>query len=244
MANYRAAGLSPAHAARLAEVPGRSSVAMIALACGCVFVLASAGLLTMTLSVGSSRDVAAVVAPASETRPAPEIERAPERAAEPVVAAEPVAAREPAEPTPLETAEPVEVVVLPAPEPVPTCFDRLVPILEQTRFQFAQGSADVDPRYVSTIEMIGQRVADCPEARVQIAGHSDSRGSDSINLTLSWDRAEAISAVMQAAGIDTSSFEVVGFGARMPLTEGSDTEDARNRRVELRLIGAQPEITP
>jgi len=69
--------------------------------------------------------------------------------------------------------------------------------------------------------------------RVEIAGHTDSRGSDEDNLVLSQLRAQAVFEYLVTKGADAGRFDVIGYGETQPIAD-NDTSDgrARNRRIE------------
>lgn len=65
-----------------------------------------------------------------------------------------------------------------------------------------------------------------------IAGHTDSRASDSYNLRLSHNRATAVARV--AASVGARIADVRGYGERQPIaSNGTKTGMAKNRRVEI-----------
>ena len=71
---------------------------------------------------------------------------------------------------------------------------------------------------------------------VEIAGHTDARGSAQYNLMLSEKRAEAVRRYLIEAGIPAQRLRARGYGESQPLRSGNDTVSyAANRRVELRL---------
>ena len=65
-------------------------------------------------------------------------------------------------------------------------------------------------------------------------GHTDSKGSESYNQGLSERRAQAVTALLVAAGVDASIIDTSGMGETQPVAS-NDTEEgrARNRRVEV-----------
>ncbi len=102
----------------------------------------------------------------------------------------------------------------------------------QQTILFASGSAELDGSEIPTLRKIGRMAEACDGAVVHVTGHSDSSGSDVINLALSWQRADNTIATLAALGIETSMFEPVGFGARSPSAQGDSSDEEMNRRVE------------
>ena len=68
---------------------------------------------------------------------------------------------------------------------------------------------------------------------LSIDGHTDARGSDPYNMSLSERRAQAVADYLGSKGIDITKFVVRGFGRSQPLT--ADPFDPANRRVEAHL---------
>ncbi|CAN5822518.1 OmpA family protein [soil metagenome] len=79
-----------------------------------------------------------------------------------------------------------------------------------------------------------------PTMKVEIGGHTDSKGDDAYNQKLSEERAQAVVNYLIAAGIDASRMKAKGYGKKVPASankkaDGSDNPAGRqlNRRVEL-----------
>ena len=72
-----------------------------------------------------------------------------------------------------------------------------------------------------------------PDTDIEVQGHTDSKGSEAYNLTLSEKRAGAVSSYLTSKGISYSRVRINGFGESIPKYDNS-TEDGRsqNRRVE------------
>jgi outer membrane protein OmpA-like peptidoglycan-associated protein len=82
---------------------------------------------------------------------------------------------------------------------------------------------------------------DVPDVAVFVAGHTDSRGSDEYNYSLSVRRADSVARALFARGIGLARIWRIGFGESVPLLPNSTAQNmARNRRVEF-LISAKPE---
>ena len=139
----------------------------------------------------------------------------------------------PSAPQPLSSPE---VPVMAAEIPAPGCVTSLRKFAEDQIIHFRIGSASVSDKATSMLRQLGERAQSCPEAVIQVTGHSDSSGSDLINLALSWERADNTLAALAELGHDTSAFSTIGFGDRQPLTEGDADDEALNRRVEFRVL--------
>ncbi len=81
-----------------------------------------------------------------------------------------------------------------------------------------------------------------PDTDIEIQGHTDSKGSEAYNQTLSVQRAAMVSGYLSGKGIAPNRLTTKGFGETVPKYE-NDTEYGRtqNRRVEF-LISANEEM--
>jgi len=71
---------------------------------------------------------------------------------------------------------------------------------------------------------------------VEVAAHTDSRGSAAYNLDLSNRRAVSVMAYLTEHGVDAGRLSSKGYGETSPITDnGSAAGRAKNRRVELRI---------
>lgn len=81
-----------------------------------------------------------------------------------------------------------------------------------------------------------ERNIDPDDPEVTVIGHTDGKGSDDYNQTLSEERAETVRDILEEELDGGLTFTVEGRGAGEPVAEegGSDSEEAeaRNRRVE------------
>lgn len=78
------------------------------------------------------------------------------------------------------------------------------------------------------------------KAKIEVAGHTDSKGSDEYNLALSKRRANAVANYLVSKGISKSRIKTAGYGESKPVAsnenpDGSDNPDGRikNRRTEI-----------
>lgn len=72
-----------------------------------------------------------------------------------------------------------------------------------------------------------------PDTDIEVQGHTDSKGSQSYNQSLSESRAGAVSEYLYNNGISNTRIRTKGFGENMPKYD-NNTENGRsqNRRVE------------
>lgn len=72
---------------------------------------------------------------------------------------------------------------------------------------------------------------------IEIAGHTDNKGSDTYNQNLSQGRSQSVVDYLISKGIDPSRLEARGYGESKPV-ETNETEEGRaiNRRVEFTVL--------
>lgn len=105
-------------------------------------------------------------------------------------------------------------------------------VLEGVRF--AVDSATLTGDSAAVLNRVAASLREFPEVRVEVAGHTDSSGSDAHNLQLSKRRADAVREFLIRAGIEPSRLIATGYGESRPIADNSSVAGkARNRRVEL-----------
>jgi outer membrane protein OmpA-like peptidoglycan-associated protein len=100
---------------------------------------------------------------------------------------------------------------------------------------------EIKPEAERTLDKVGTVMAQFPEGKVLIEGHTDSKGSPDVNLELSKRRAEAVKDwLVKKKGIPESIITTRGFGETKPVApntnpDGSDNPQGQqqNRRVEI-----------
>lgn len=101
---------------------------------------------------------------------------------------------------------------------------------------FETNSAELKPESLPVLEGAIATLKRYPEINIEVAGHTDSRGSDAFNLDLSARRAESVLKYLHDGGV-TNALKSRGYGERQPVGS-NNTEDGRqqNRRVVLRVL--------
>lgn len=94
------------------------------------------------------------------------------------------------------------------------------------------------PSATPTLDAVADVLVRYPELRIEIAGHTDSVGSEPYNQALSERRAESVRVyLLENFDIAPDRLTSVGFGETRPLMPNtSQTERALNRRVEFELL--------
>lgn len=110
-------------------------------------------------------------------------------------------------------------------------------MLADNAIRFATGNAEIDEVSLGLLDRLVRTLQSCPDARVEIGGHTDAQGGDAANQALSESRAQAIRTYVLDAGIDGGRVTAVGYGEADPIAS-NDTEEgrARNRRIEFTVL--------
>jgi outer membrane protein OmpA-like peptidoglycan-associated protein len=100
--------------------------------------------------------------------------------------------------------------------------------------EFATASAMIQPTSFSILDQVALLLKANPDIeRLRIEGHTDSRGSHSMNVWLSQARADSVRQYMVRKGVNASRLEAKGYGPDKPLVdEVDDAAMQKNRRVE------------
>ncbi|HEY0330390.1 MAG TPA: OmpA family protein [Rhodopseudomonas sp.] len=128
-----------------------------------------------------------------------------------------------------------EVSVKPAAAPVdPTvCQQLFADLLAKSKIRFESGRATIDPDSAGLLDRLIEIALRCPNATIEIAGHTDGDGDSAFNQSLSEKRAQAVSEYMVRAGLPAERFRPVGYGSSAPVAPNDNDEGkAQNRRIE------------
>ena len=105
-------------------------------------------------------------------------------------------------------------------------------ILEGVNFE--TGKATLLPESKAILDKVGASLANFPDLKVEVAGHTDSRGAHAMNTKLSQSRAETVREYLIGRGVAGSQLTARGYGPDKPIGDNAtDSGRARNRRVEL-----------
>ena len=103
---------------------------------------------------------------------------------------------------------------------------------------FASGQAALQPGAREKLARVSGILSAHPALRLEIEGHTDSVGSDTLNQSLSDRRAESVRTYLVQQGVPTAAVTAVGFGKARPVASNETAEGRQlNRRVELVVSG-------
>ncbi len=107
---------------------------------------------------------------------------------------------------------------------------------------FEYGKADLLPASKEILDRLGDLLLKNPRASVELSAHTDSRGSDQANMTLSQKRAESSVNYLISKGVKKEQLVAKGYGEsqlKNKCKNGvtcTEEEHAVNRRVEIKVL--------
>ena len=108
-------------------------------------------------------------------------------------------------------------------------------VLSLLGIKFPSGRSTIDAGSAALMKKVQQGLALFPGASISVEGHTDANGSDSTNLILSQDRADAVRQYLVSNfRYDPEKISSVGYGEARPVaTNETAAGRARNRRIDL-----------
>ena len=102
---------------------------------------------------------------------------------------------------------------------------------------FALNSADLNQQFFNALDGVSMVLKEYDKTVIEVAGHTDSSGSDQYNQALSERRAQAVAGYLGSHGVKTQRLIPIGAGESHPVAS-NDSEQGRaaNRRVELTIV--------
>lgn len=105
--------------------------------------------------------------------------------------------------------------------------------MKENMVNFGFDSSNLTSAAMANLDKLAEVLKNNPDTNINIYGHTDSKGTDEYNLSLSDRRAAAVKAYLVSKGIASSRIHTMGVGEKEPIAS-NDTEAGRaqNRRVE------------
>lgn len=102
---------------------------------------------------------------------------------------------------------------------------------------FDTAKVDIKPDFTGVLDSVVLVIKEFDKTVLEVAGHTDSDGSDSSNLTLSQGRANSVANYLRGKGVKPERLTTIGYGEARPVADNGTAEGkALNRRVELTLL--------
>jgi outer membrane protein OmpA-like peptidoglycan-associated protein len=130
------------------------------------------------------------------------------------------------------------LAMLPAAGPlaVSACQKALDATQTVSKVLFPSASAEITRAASSALDALTSILRRCPDARIEIAGHTDNVGDEAPNQALSQRRAEAIRRYLLLQGVPAARLSAIGYGSKQPIAQNDDESGrADNRRIEFLL---------
>lgn len=102
---------------------------------------------------------------------------------------------------------------------------------------FALNSADLNAQFYNALDGVSMVLKEYNKTVIEVAGHTDSSGSDQYNQQLSQRRASAVASYLSSHGVVGQRLLTVGAGEAHPIASNdSESGRAANRRVEMTIV--------
>lgn len=99
---------------------------------------------------------------------------------------------------------------------------------------FGLGQSTVSPSFAQVLDVFAESLNRHPKTAIEIVGHTDSSGTDAINLPLSKQRADGTRDYLVGRQVAAERFSTQGWGPDQPIADNKTAEGrAMNRRVEV-----------
>lgn len=108
-------------------------------------------------------------------------------------------------------------------------------VLTDDKVKFSSGRAQLTKQAGQELDqLVAKLKADNQPVFVEIQGHTDATGSDTVNHQLGLKRAEAVRLYLARAGLPLARMATISYGESAPLADNSTREGrSTNRRVQL-----------
>ncbi|MEN8800891.1 MAG: OmpA family protein [Thiogranum sp.] len=101
--------------------------------------------------------------------------------------------------------------------------------------RFPPGGSELEAENFVLLNKINRAIDIFPSSTIRVSGHTDSTGSDAVNMKLSEQRAEKVARFLtEVGGVAGDRISVYGYGESRPVASNETLEGrAANRRVEI-----------
>jgi len=125
------------------------------------------------------------------------------------------------------------------------CEARIAAAQSERKIGFEPGSARIDATGAKVLDRIAEILRECGEIPMEVAGHTDSQGRESMNQQLSLERARTVLSELRERRVLTGALEAEGYGESAPIADNGTAEGREiNRRIEFRLLRPETGSAP
>ena len=115
--------------------------------------------------------------------------------------------------------------------------------MKENMVNFGFDSSNLTSAAMANLDKLAEVLKNNPDTNINIYGHTDSKGTDEYNLSLSDRRAAAVKSYLASKGIASSRMIPMGVGEKEPIaTNDTDAGRAQNRRVEFAITANEEMI--
>ncbi|WP_332021652.1 OmpA family protein [Kaistella sp.] len=115
--------------------------------------------------------------------------------------------------------------------------------MKENMVNFGFDSSDLTPAAKANLDKLAQVLKNNMDTNINIYGHTDSKGTDAYNLSLSERRAAAVKNYLVSQGVSASRMFTMGVGEKEPVASNdTDAGRAENRRVEFAITANEEMI--
>jgi outer membrane protein OmpA-like peptidoglycan-associated protein len=101
---------------------------------------------------------------------------------------------------------------------------------------FASNSTDIRSNFYDVLDSVSLVLKEYDKTVVEVAGHTDDRGQETYNKSLSERRADSVARYLRSRGLDSRRLMIIGYGESRPVANNTTASGReQNRRVELTL---------
>ncbi|WP_179351104.1 OmpA family protein [Winogradskyella vidalii] len=108
---------------------------------------------------------------------------------------------------------------------------------EQSGVYFDTEKYNINSKSQETLNRLANVFNEYPDTNILVVGHTDSSGNDAYNMTLSKNRAEAVTNYLMGKGLSNGRFTTHWYGEEQPMYDNTTAEGrSKNRRVNIAIV--------
>ncbi|WP_229719445.1 OmpA family protein [Winogradskyella schleiferi] len=108
---------------------------------------------------------------------------------------------------------------------------------EKSGVYFATEKYNINAKSQETLNKLAGVFIEYPDTNILVVGHTDNTGNDAYNMTLSKNRAQAVTNYLMGKGLSSGRFTTHWFGEEQPMYDNSTAEGrSKNRRVNIAIV--------